>query len=403
MQRARPLRILIALEYFPPHIGGVETLFDHVTEALARAGHTVTVVTLRLPGTAAREDRRNVRIVRVRTPRWARRGFFTLLAFPTLLRHAFRADVVHAATPNSALAAWLAATIARRPAVHTVHEVFADVIASLPGLHPLRTRLFQSFESAILQLPFAHYLCDSGFTRDRLVRLKRIPAERTSIVYPAVDYAFWDASCFHSRPLKRELALSEGTFLALYFGRPGFLKGVEYLIDAAAQVRRHLPQSHLVMLLDHDPADQYQRLRERIARLGLTEYITVRDPVRRDDLPTYLLAADCVVVPSLSEGFGYAAVEAATLGCPLVTTTGHAVEEVLAGHADFVPPRDADALAAAIVAVRSHPRYAPAPPRYTIEAHVAGIERAYARALGGACASPLNREETTLPGENAAP
>jgi D-inositol-3-phosphate glycosyltransferase len=403
MQRARPLRILIVLEYFPPHIGGVETLFDHVTEALAREGHRVTVVTLHLPGTAAREKRHNVRIVRVRTPRWARRGFFTFLAFPVVLRHAFRADIVHAATPNSALAAWLAATIARKPVVHTVHEVFADVITALPGLHSLRTLLFQLFEATVFRLPFAQYLCDSGFTRERLVRLKRIPEERTSIVYPAVDYAFWDASRAHPRPLKRELDLSEETFLALYFGRPGFLKGVEYLIDAAVEVRRRLPRSHFVLLLDRDPSDQYQRLRERITRLGLMDYITVRDPVRRDDLPTYLLAADCVVVPSLSEGFGYAAVEAATLGCPLVTTSGHSVQEVLAGHADFVPPRDADALAAAIIAVRSHPRYEPAPPRYTIEAHVAGVEHAYARALSGAREPLLSGEETSVPGESAIP
>lgn len=381
MERTRPLRILIVLEYFPPHIGGVETLFDNVTAALARAGHDVTVITLRVPGTKARERRHGVEVLRVWTPRWARRGFFTLLAFPLALQKALRADVVHAATPNAAAPAWLAATLACKPVVHTVHEVFADLIATLPGLHPRRALLFRLFETGMLRLPFARYLCVSEFTRGRLVRLMHIAPERTAVIYPALDYTFWDRARHRPRDLKAELGLDDRVFLSLYFGRPGFLKGVEYLIDAATTIRARLPASHLVMLLDHDPPDQYQRLRQRIARLGLTEYVTVRDPVPREALPSYLLAADCVIVPSVSEGFGFAAVEAATLGCPVVTTSGHSVQEVIGEYADFVPPRDAGALADAVVAVAQRSPAPPraAPKRFTLAAHVAALTDVYTR------------------------
>jgi len=383
MERTAPLRILIVLEYFPPHIGGVETLFDHVTAALAREGHQVTVITLRVPGTKAREIRHGVEVLRVWTPRWARRGFFTLVSFPLALQKALRADVVHAATPNSALPAWLAATIARKPVVHTVHEVFADLLGTLPGLHPLRALLFRLFETIVLRLPFARFLCVSEFTRGRLVRLMHIAPERTAVIYPALDYTFWDRALHQPRDLKSELGLGGEVFLSLYFGRPGFLKGVEYLIDAAVLIRERLPSSHLVMLLDHDPPDHYQRLRQRIVQLGLTEYVTVRDPVARDALPSYLLAADCVIVPSLSEGFGYAAVEAATLGCPVVTTSGHSVQEVIGGYADFVPPRDGAALADAVVAVRQSPHSRMAPQRFTLAAHVAALTDVYARLAPG--------------------
>ncbi|MDQ2785611.1 MAG: glycosyltransferase family 4 protein [Chloroflexota bacterium] len=383
------MRILIVLEYFPPHIGGVETLFDHVTAALVCEGHQVTVITLRVPGTKRREIRHGVEVLRVWTPRWARRGFFTLVSFPLALQKALHADIVHAATPNAALPAWLSATIARKPVVHTVHEVFADLLSTLPGLHPLRALLFRLFETSVLRLPFAQFLCVSEFTRGRLVRLMHIAPERTAVIYPALEYAFWDRTLHQPRDLKGELGLGGDVFLSLYFGRPGFLKGVEYLIDAAALIRERLPSSHLVLLLDHDPPDQYQRLRQRIVQLGLTEYITVRDPVARDALPSYLLAADCVIVPSLSEGFGYAAVEAATLGCPVVTTSGHSVQEVIGDYADFVPPRDATALAAAVVAVARSPHSRMAPQRFTLAAHVAALTDAYARlAPGQASARP---------------
>lgn len=376
------MRLLYVLEYFPPHLGGVETLFADVTAALARAGHDVTVVTLRVPGTPAREVRHSVAIRRVRTPRWARRGFFTLLAFPTVLRCALRADIIHAATPNAAAPAWLAARIARKPAVHTVHEVFAEIIGTLPGLQPWRARLFQMYERAILRLPFAHYLCVSRFTRDRLVRLMGVPPERATVAYNVIDYAFWDAALHQPRPLKAELGLPPDTFLFLYFGRPGFLKGVEYLIAAVARVRETLPESRLVMLLDDDPPDQYRRLRARIAQLGLTEYIILRPPAPRAALPGYLLSADCVVVPSVSEGFGYAAVEAATLGCRVIATAGHAVEEVTGEYVTLVPARDPGALAAAILRAAmagGGDTPVPLPQRFTFAAHLTTLLETYAR------------------------
>src|SRR4029079_13231138 len=95
------LRILFILEYFPPHVGGVETLFENLTAALARDGHRVTVITLHLPGTRVRERRNGVEILRVRTPQRARRYLFTLMSLPVVIRHAVRADILHTTTYNA--------------------------------------------------------------------------------------------------------------------------------------------------------------------------------------------------------------------------------------------------------------------------------------------------------------
>lgn len=376
--RVPPLRILFVLEYFPPHVGGVETLFDQLTASLVREGHRVTVITLRLPGTERRAWRNGVEILRVRTPQLARRYLFTVLAFPLALRMAIRADIIHTTTYNAAIPAWLAAVIARKPAVVTVHEVFGDQWHNLLGLHSLVGYAFRCFEWGVLRLPFAHYICDSQFTRGRLLRFVGVAPARASVVYPAVDYTFWDAA----RHIPHERECSGDRFLYLYFGRPGISKGVEYLIDAAMQIRERLPQSRLLMLLADDPRDQYRRLIQRIARLGLTDHITVRDPVSRDALPGYLLGADCVVIPSVSEGFGYAAIEAATLGCSVVATAGHSVQEVLGESAAYVPPRDPVALAEAVIRVAAGQQASRPPRRFDIATHIAGVAAVYARIVG---------------------
>jgi glycosyltransferase involved in cell wall biosynthesis len=68
----------------------------------------------------------------------------------------------------------------------------------------------------------------------------------------------------------------------------------------------------------------------------------------RDELVKRYSAAKIAVVPSLYEGFGLPAAEAMACGVPVIATTGGALPEVVGDAGILVPPRNADALAAAI-------------------------------------------------------
>lgn len=133
------------------------------------------------------------------------------------------------------------------------------------------------------------------------------------------------------------------------------------------------------MILSHEPEQQYRRVLKRLAALG--DHVLVVDSVPRDELPSWLLGADVVVVPSLSEGFGYSAIEAAALGCRVVATSGHATEELLSGVATFVPPRDAKALADAILAAAAGPPPPPLERRFTAEEHARRVIDLYRRVM----------------------
>jgi len=61
-----------------------------------------------------------------------------------------------------------------------------------------------------------------------------------------------------------------------------------------------------------------------------------------------LRGARCLVYPSLYEGFGLPILEAMACGTPVVTSRGGATEEVAAGAAVLVDPRDPAAIAAGI-------------------------------------------------------
>ena len=136
------------------------------------------------------------------------------------------------------------------------------------------------------------------------------------------------------------------------------------------------------MLLSDEPRKQRQSILRRIEEKGLSDHVIVLPSRPGAELPSYLLAADCIVVPSLSEGFGYSAIEAATIGCHVIAVRGHAVEEVLGNRGTFVPSPDPAALANAIVTTpRAGVEGDPLPPRFTLQAHVDALESVYDRLI----------------------
>jgi glycosyltransferase involved in cell wall biosynthesis len=376
-------RVLLVLDHFYPHVGGGETMFWELSRALVRQGHRVNVVTSREPDSPRRESIAGVEIHRVGTLRWFKRYSFILVSLPTILRKARSADVIHTILYGAAIPAWLAATLLRKPGVLSVYEVFGSQWHRLRGKGGWQGWCFRAFEWLILRLPFTRVMCISEFTRRRLVQFAHPREDRSTVVYPAVDYEFWNPQRHAAIDLRSRLGLAPDAFIYLYFGRPGLSKGIDALVAAAAEIRREVPHSRLVLLLARQPADGYERILRQIRELELQDHAHVLAPVPRNELPGYLLAANCVVVPSLSEGFGYSAVEAATLGCRVVATEGHAVEEVLRGFVDLVPQNHPLALRQAIVRIaRERPTRRPAPQRYTLASHVDGVLSVYAGATG---------------------
>jgi glycosyltransferase involved in cell wall biosynthesis len=397
-------RILFVLDHYHPHVGGAETLFRELARGLVAQGRQVTIVTRRDDvAQAPRELFEGVEIHRVSAPRWSGRLGYLLAALPTAWRAARAADVIHVGGYGSLLPAWIAGRLTGRPVVATVFEVMAEQMQMLANVSPPVALCLRLFERILLALPFARYACISEYTRTRLLQTARVAPDRAIVIYPAVDYEFWNPDRHAARPLRRELGLSESTRVALFYGRPGASKGIDTLVDAIEHLGADRDRPcHTVMILAHEPAAGRKWVQDEIRERGLDSLVTILSPTSRSELPSYLLAADCIVIPSLSEGFGYSAVEAATLGCPVVASSGHAVEEVVGPYVRLVPPRDPLALAAAIgeTACSDAPRrYAPA--RYTIDAHVLETMKLHEQAV--ASRKPPVRSAAAPRQDNRAP
>jgi len=341
------MKILFVLEYYYPHIGGVETFFQKLAEGLAQQNFSVTILTARIKNAPSVETINQVKINRIWVPIWLNRYWFTLLSFFNLLGKARQFDLIHTTTYNAALPAWLIAKIFRKKVVITVHEILGPLWFKLPEMNKFSATLHYWFEKIIIRLPFDQSIAVSDYTKQCLLQ-NQVAAKKIQRIYHGIDYQLFDYKKKSSLLTKQTMGLGDN-FSYLFFGRPGWIKGLNYLIQAWPSVLKQVPQAKLILLISKEPALPYQALLKLIAKLQIDKNVLILNSVTRDKLPQYLQVADCVVIPSLSEGFGFSAAEAAAMEVPLVVSAVGSLPEVVSGKVIFSPPQNSQALAQALI------------------------------------------------------
>ncbi|NDU91930.1 MAG: glycosyltransferase family 4 protein [Ferrovum sp.] len=139
----------------------------------------------------------------------------------------------------------------------------------------------------------------------------------------------------------------------LFVGRLVEKKGLRHLIDALPTILKQHPHVHLKII---GSGPDQEQLTDRVTKLGLTSKVIFIGALRNDELPYHyrqaaVFAAPFVVADSGDqEGLGLVLVEAMGCGCPIVTTTVPAVNDLVHNEETglIVPMGDAPALAVAI-------------------------------------------------------
>ncbi len=342
------MKIVFVVDFYFPHLGGAEKLFARIAEFLARRGWEVVVITQKLPGTTSEETRKKVKIRRVFSP-LGRLGF-AFWAIPTVLFESRDADLIHASLYSAAFPAWLVGKLLRKPVLVTVHEIFGRMWSTVMGQGVLRGTFYQIWESFLVGLGFDLYIVPSLYTYNSLRLYKGIPDRKIRLLYHGVDKVFYKAAQkkVNRQALRKTLGLPEFDFLYLFFGRPGISKGVNYLLQAVPYIRKKIPNSRLVLILADSPEREYRKICQKVKKLGGKDIILLK-PMLRQKLIQYLQAVDCVVIPSLAEGFGFAAAESCALQRPVVVSRVASLPEVVGGKAVFAKPADPVSIARGVI------------------------------------------------------
>ncbi len=229
----------------------------------------------------------------------------------------------------------------------TVHDLAWH---ELPAYYPLDQRLRQRLWLRLAAARADRIVAVSGTTRDRLVELEPGVANRTTVIPPGVDDAFFrEAGPAERQRVRRRYGL-EGRYI-LSVGTFHPRKNVPGLLSAFERHRAGGGE-RLQLLLAGEGGDDQDRVRAIAASSPRRDDILLPGYVPREDLPALYSEADLFVLASHQEGFGIPALEAMACGTPVVVPDRPIFREVCGEVAVRVSPADPGALASGIESAR---------------------------------------------------
>lgn len=206
----------------------------------------------------------------------------------------------------------------------------------------------------------ARYVCDRGSTHiETQNELLRAEYEKWKIPYQAIDprvmdreraeYEMADLITVPSQFAKKSFiqsgvdeskvavlpygvdlsqfqAVAEptpGTFVVAFVGGVNLRKGVQYLLQAFAELR--VPGKTLQLIGRADPL--FTKHLE--SRPWWTHEVVLRGHVPQEELRNHLSRAHVLVLPSVEDGFGLVASQALACGCPVIATRNTGAHELI--------------------------------------------------------------------------
>jgi len=184
----------------------------------------------------------------------------------------------------------------------------------------------------------------SHLTRNICMNRYEVDPAKIEVVYNAIDM---NGNGFDEEQYK----IHTDEKIVLFLGRITMQKGPEYFLAAAKKVLEVMDNVKFVMA---GSGDMIRRIIEMAAAMGIGHKVLFTGFLRGLDVEKIFKMADLYVMPSVSEPFGIAPLEAMSHDVPVLISKQSGVSEVLT-HALKVDFWDIDEMANKIIAVLRHP------------------------------------------------
>lgn len=194
-------------------------------------------------------------------------------------------------------------------------------------------------------------LADSNATRDDILSLLNVAAERVTTVYLAPDPQFGPVPPDSVTETLARLELP-ATFI-LFVGTFEPRKNIPSLLKAYAS----LPPDTPPLVLAGSRGWLFDSAMHLARDLAIADRLYLLQDFRSADLPAVYNAAAALVLPSHYEGFGLPVLEAFACGAPVIISDRASLPEIAGGAAALCDPDDIESIAHAIRRVLAESDY----------------------------------------------
>jgi len=343
------MRIAIVSPFFPPSIGGVESIAENAAVELARRGYEVHVITTSYNnmwekiadfGSCPRDG---IRVHRLKTLS-VRAKYATIMKNLTGVLSCLRPDIIHVHCLHPHL--YQSISVKRKIKSRLVAQLHAPWASGPEGvlpklLFPLAFSVMRKMQKYVDMFvthdtDAARYLVEHGINGSRVSIVKQPTIPRAVLEFKPTE-VFEDDTI-------------------LYLGRITWKKGLHVLVQAAPLILRELDDANIVIA---GPAERtyYERLIALAKKLDVMHGIRfIPGAVKEPEKFNFMASAAVFVTPSVKDLHPITLLEAQALGTPVVATDVGSVRNIVLSNKTgiLVKPNKVDELARAIIDLLSN-------------------------------------------------
>ena len=316
------MRILQVVSGYPPMLGGIENSVHELVRRLRLRGHETFVVTA--SGNSSSSVKNGVYFLS--TPLKIEGEWGEIFICPSILNVLKKIDfeVAHAHVPRKFFAEALPIVkILYRKNFPYVVSVRLINVSLPPLLRSVSFLYFKTIEKQVFKRA-ERIVVQTEFNRRLLSETCGIPLEKIEIIPNAVDTEIFNPQRFRIEDLREKYGVkAEKT--VLYAGRLTSQKGLIFLMKSIPKVLKDFSDIEFI-IVGKGPLES--RLRRMTKRFSIHSHIKFLNSVPHRLMPELYALADIFVLPSLSESFPNAVLEAMAMEKPTITTKVGVIPEI---------------------------------------------------------------------------
>ncbi len=229
-------------------------------------------------------------------------------------------DIIHAHDWLTFRAGMRAKEISGKPLIVHVHATEFDRAGGKPG-NPLVEEIeYMGFMIA------DKIIAVSEYTKQVIIDYYQIPADKIEVVHNSIDVSTYEVETGDNAYKYLTEMKKHGWRVVSNVGRLTVQKGLTTLLRAMARVIEFNPKTFLVFV---GSGDQYEELIELANELGIGANVHFVNFQHGKRLRDAFAVSDLFVMPSVSEPFGIAPLEAIAFGTPTLVSKQSGVSEVI--------------------------------------------------------------------------